>query len=185
MDTHLPDFVLARLFKDSLVLPSQSIKPALEPEPKGSEINLSNSTNSAHDKPEVKKWWLGDNTHKITILLLDKSHVFTGEKELEFLTNILSACHLNLSNVALINYDKTPLGYKEIQINPGCEKLILFGVTPQQIQLQFNFPAYQPQEYEQITFLQAAALPKMMQNSPEAKEEKKKLWFSLKKLFNI
>ncbi|HTN36143.1 MAG TPA: hypothetical protein VL053_03660 [Arachidicoccus sp.] len=185
MDTHLPDFVLARLYRDSLVIPDKSTMPSLKLVPKGNKINLPETTISPDKAHKVEKWWHGENRQRIAIVIADADNKIIGEKEAEFLTNILAACKLTLEDVAIINYAKSPLGYTEMLSNPGCDKFILFGVTPLQVQLQFSFPYYLSQAYDNCNFMLAQPLQNMMQTSGAAKEEKKKLWMGLKGFFQL
>ena len=108
MDTQLPEFVLAGLYKDALVITAPSTPPSAKLVVKGNEINSPEKPNVAQMPAEIRKWWSGSNNRQIAILVDDKSNVFIGEKELEFLTNILKACKLSLQDVALISYAKTP-----------------------------------------------------------------------------
>lgn len=185
MDTQLPEFVLAGLYKDVLVIteptPSLSAKLVL----KGNEINSPEKPNIAQNPAEVKKWWLGSNNRQIAILVEDKSSVFIGDKELEFLTNILKACKLSIADVALINYARTPRSYIELSQDPECTHFLIFGLSPAQLQLQFTFPPYQSQTVDQSHFLLAAPLSAMMSTTQEAKAEKMKLWNALQQFFHL
>jgi len=185
MDTQLPEFVLAGLYKDTLVITEPSTPPSAKLVVKGNEINSPEKPKVAEKQVEVPKWWYGSNSQRIAILVEDKSNVFIGEKELEFLTNILKACKLSISDIALINYARTPRSLEELIHDPGCTHFLLFGLSPAHLQLQFNFPLYQPQAVEQNQLLLAAPLSSMMSTSPAAKAEKMKLWNALQQFFQL
>ncbi len=163
----LPDFVLAELYKDSLVI-------------------LSDETQPQQDLPEEKaNWFLGENKKRVTILVNDAEAVYLRDEWLSFLSAILSACKLNLSDVAIVNHSKTPHPYKKILEKLLPEYFILFDVTANAIQLPFTIPDYQMQKYNNCIFLLTPSLEKMLGESKEAKLEKSKLWLSLKKMFNV
>ena len=185
MDTQLPEFVLAGLYKDVLVITEPSTPPSAKVVTKGNEINLAEAVNIPQKAPEIKKWWLGDNNRQIAVLVSDPSNVYIGEQELTFLTNILKACQLGMADIALINMAKTQRSYLELAGNPGCKQFILFGISPAELQLQFNFAPYQSQAVDSYQFLQAAPLNAMMLTTPEAKAEKMKLWQALQQFFHL
>lgn len=183
MDTHLPDFVLAQLFKNSLVITDS--EPAglasQKRNTKGKEITELKTEQIAQEK----KWWLGDGLKNIVILIEDPIHTIIEDSALEFLTNILVACHLGIKDIVIINYHHHPKGYMEIKKQFDAKTFLLFGVNAAQIQLNFTFPFYQPMKYDNCQFILSPKLNTLMQNTPEAKKEKGKLWVGLKNAFQI
>jgi hypothetical protein len=167
----LPDFLIADLYKHSIVLAGD------EPE-KGKK-------QPAKAQKAARQWYLGSNLQKITLLVTEKEAVYLQDDSLEFLSSILSACKLNLGDVAIVNHHNDPVDYNFLKENlsPAC--LLLFGVTAQQVQLPFSVPHYQVQKYDGRQFLLAPPLTAMLGASQEAKLEKSRLWLSLKKMFNI
>ncbi len=163
----LPDFVLAELYKDHLVV-------------------LSDETHTEQSfAPESSKWFFGENKKNVTILVNDSGAVYLRDEWLNFLSSILSACKMNLSDVAIINYFNHPVSYKEVQEKLSPAFFILFDVTAASIQLPFTIPHYQMQKYNNCIFLLAPSLQNMLSESKEAKLEKSKLWLSLKKMFSV
>lgn len=185
MDTQLPEFVLAGLYKDTLVITEPSNLPSAKLVIKGNEINSPEKPNIIQKPVQNKNWWLGSNNRQIAIVVEDQANVFIGDQELEFLTNILKACQLSMADVALVNYARTPRSYTELSLNPGCTQFLVFGLNPAQLQLQFSFPPYQPQSVDQYQFLLAAPLSTMMNATPDAKAEKLKLWNALQQFFKL
>jgi len=185
MDTQLPEFVLAGLYKDALVITAPSTPPSAKLVVKGNEINSPEKPNIAEKQVEIPKWYLGSNNRQIAILIADKSGQLIKDKELEFLTNILKACKLSIEDIALINYIRTPRSLEELSLDPGCNQFILFGLSPAQLQLQFSFPTYQPQTIGANHLLLAAPLSNMMSPTPEAKAEKLRLWNALQQFFHL
>jgi hypothetical protein len=173
--TQLPDFLIANLYRHSLVI--------LDDEQKSGETPI--PANTATAETAARKWYLGSNLQKITLVVNQKDAVYVNDESLNFLSSILAACKLNLGDVALINYHNEPVNYTFLKENASPQHLILFGVTAQQIQLPFTVPNYQVQKYDNCNFLIAADLEMMLGNGQEAKLEKSKLWLSLKKMFNV
>ena len=69
------------------------------------------------------------------------------------------------------------------QLQP--EFLLLFGITALQIELPFTMPDYQVQQYDNCQIIIAPSLNDLNQQTQQAKAEKKKLWKSLQKMFNL
>ena len=171
----LPDFLIANLYRNSLVI--------LDDEQK--LVETSSPVNMPTAETVVREWWLGSNLQKITLLVDQKDTLYVNDESLRFLSNILGACKLNLGDVAIVNYQNEPVNYTFLKENTTPQHLILFGVTAKQIQLPFTVPNYQVQKYDNCSFLIAAGLETMLGDSQEAKLEKSKLWLSLKKMFNM
>ncbi len=168
----LPDFLIAELYKNSLVITDEVPKPV--------------KTKPKQGKPTAEReWYLGSNLQKITLLVSEKEAVYLQEDSLQFLSTILGACKLNLGDVAIVNFENDPIDYGFLKEKLSPSYLILFGVTAQQVQLPFTIPNYQVQKYDACQFLLAPPLNTMLGTTQEAKLEKSKLWLSLKKMFNI
>ena len=209
----LPDFVIANLFGNNLVIgddvqhvekkliketnspehatiatiiapPSQILEPAI------TTAAPAKTAKPAIAQPPVviapnKQWYLGNNGKKITILVKETDVAFVNDLHLQFLSNILSACKLNLGDIALINHLNYPLLFSDLQQKVDPHFLIMFDVTTTELQLPFIIPDYQVQAYNQCQFLVAPALSVMDGDSQAAKIEKTKLWTSLKKMFQL
>lgn len=124
---------------------------------------------------------LGDNQQKILIIVQSPDAVHLPDKELEFLTGILSACKLTLADVAIVNIQEQEADYKELTSHFGSRIVFLFDIAPVSFGLPINFPHYQIQAYAGNSFIYAPAL-KALEND---RLEKTKLWASLKRLFNL
>lgn len=177
MNEQLPASVLAGLFKNDLVytgekLHTVSVKaPAPEPE------------RSAPVSPAKK--YLGNYERKIIVLVNDAQHTYLSDEELEFLSGILNACKLNLAHIALINFNTTPQDFAKLKSEMQPQYLLAFGINALEIQLPFDMPDYQVQQYNNCTIVTAPALSVMNNKTPEAKAEKTKLWKCLQKVFNL
>ncbi|MES2374436.1 MAG: hypothetical protein V4557_17800 [Bacteroidota bacterium] len=168
----LPGFLIADLYRHSIVLAGDEPKTERK-QPK-------------KDVPAAERqWYLGSNLQKITLLVSEKEAVYLQDDSLQFLSNILGACKLNLGDVAIVNHHNDPVDYTFLKEKLSPAFLLLFGVTAQEIQLPFSVPYYQVQKYDGRQFLLGPSLDKMLGDSQESKLEKSKLWLSLKKMFNI
>jgi hypothetical protein len=168
----LPDFMLPDLYKNHLVIINE---PSV-----GNKIEKKNLESDLKE-PE----FLGNNQKKITILVSDKDAVFVNDQALQFLSAILTACKLNLGDVAIVNLANHKLSYPVIKEWLTPRNMILFDIEATSIQMPFKLPFYQVQAYDQCSILFAPSLAIMMGDSREAKLEKSKLWLSLKNMFNL
>lgn len=168
----LPDFLIADLYKNSLVIADDEPGTA-EKKPENGKILTE------------RQWFLGSNLRNITLLVDEKEAVYLKDDALQFLSSILGACHLNLGDVAIVNHFTDPVSYSTLkeQLKPAF--LIAFGIKAQAIQLPFTIPNYQIQNYDQCQFLLSMPLESMLKNTQEAKLEKSKLWLCLKKMFAV
>lgn len=191
----LPDFILADLYKNTLVVlddvkPKKAIVQTVEASIESSTKlavepiveALPAQIKSTH-KPE--KIFLGDNKKNITILVKENNAVYLNDESLNFLSNILGACKLNLGDVAIVNHQTEPMLYPLLKEQLSPNFLLLFDVSPTEINLPFTIPFYQVQAYNNCSFLTAPSLQNMLGTSQEAKLEKSKLWLSLKKMFGL
>ncbi len=168
----LPDFLIADLYRNSLVITGEEPKT-------GNKITIPGKTVTETG------WYLGSNLQKITLVVNEKEAVYLPDDSLQFLSSILGACKFNIGDVAIVNHHNNPVDYVSLKekLSPGF--LLLFGVTAQALQLPFTIPYYQVQKYDSCQMLLSPSLNNMLGNSQEAKLEKSKLWLCLKKMFNV
>ncbi len=122
--------------------------------------------------------FLGDNGANILVLVNDPEALHIAEKQLEFLTKVLTPCKLDLSQIALINNSREKVDYKELTVfEPRI--ILMFGVEPANIGLPFTIPDFQIQLYNNIQYHTAPPLDKLEND----KQMKQQLWENLKKLF--
>lgn len=168
----LPDFVISDLYKNQLVVIEDSV--AETKLPKKEELTIP-------AKPE----FLGNNRKSICILVKDAQAVYLNDQSLQFLSAILTACKLNLGDVAIINFSRTPLHYSSLKEWLTPKYMLVFDIGATTLQMPFDLPIYQVQSYDKCSFLFVPALEQMTSDTREAKIEKSKLWLSLKTMFNI
>jgi len=178
----LPPFILAELYPHSLVILEQE-QPLQQPVEKP-------MFTLQEELPQLKKEktgfsFLGNNARKICIVVEDHTAVFLSDIDLQFLTNVLSACKLNIGDVAIVNTAQSAISMNQINEHIIPSVCLLFGMDTDAIGLPFKIPAYQQQAYANCTFLMLPHFDRFAGNGEAAKLEKTKLWVSLKKLLNI
>lgn len=124
---------------------------------------------------------LGGNKKGILILVSNDQYPYLPDAELDFLSNILGACRLSIADVAIVNLHHYPQPYTELVKQFGSRQVLLMGITPQQIDLPFNFPHFQLQNFDQRTYLCALPLGPISQS----RDLKMQLWGCLKNMFGI
>ena len=133
------------------------------------------------DKQETLKF-LGKNQKNILILVSKDNVPFLEDDELNFLSTVLTACNLSLADVSIVNQNSaTPFNYRDLTNQLKSKKVLLFGVEAETIDLPFNFPHFQLQQFDQCTYLSAPAL----KNIGIDKALKTQLWNCLKNLFRL
>lgn len=170
--SQLPDFLIADLYKNSLVI--------MDNEPR-----LPERKTEPDRAITERQWFLGSNLQKITLLVHEKEAVYLPDDSLQFLSNILGACQLNLGDVAIVNHSNDPVNYLFLKEALTPAFLLLFGVTAQGVELPFTIPHYQVQKYDNCQILLAPPLHTLLGNTQEARLEKSKLWLCLKKMFKV
>ena len=177
----LPDFLLPALFGETLVI-TDYIKAS--PVPQKTTTPPPATTEKVTVAP-IKTLFLGDNKKNITVLVKDTEAVYLREEWLQFLTNILAACKLNIGDVAIINQAQGAVTFAALQSATTPKFLIAFDVDTQEIGLPFTIPHYQVQEFNNCIFILCPTLSVMLGNTEQVKLEKTKLWMSLKRMFGI
>ncbi|MDR0791738.1 MAG: hypothetical protein LBE82_00400 [Chitinophagaceae bacterium] len=180
----LPDFVIADLYKNSLVIIGDEVTNNTHEISKADK----NTELPDADKPDIAKpalQWLGDNNKFITIVVNDPANAFISDAAFNFLTNILAACKLTIADVAIINLAKKEYDYREIIDALHSKYLLIFGIDARTLNIPVSLSNYSPEEKNNCRFLSAVSLEMMNQNTDEAKKEKGKLWSCLKKIFSL
>ena len=124
---------------------------------------------------------LGNNDKNI-LIVVNSEAVYLPDRELTFLTGILTACKLSLADVVLFNFNNHPeTSWKELTVFFKSKIVLLFDLEPPAFGLPMNFPNYQIQPFSGCSYLFSPSL-KELEND---RAEKTKLWNCLKRLFNI
>jgi len=156
--------ILADFYKNSLI----------EPEDESSSIQI---TRKKH------QWkYLGENKKKVLIVVYYDEIVHIPDAQLAFLTNLLSACKLNLGDTAILNFRHyTSADFNSIISYFETKTVFLFGIEPESFGLPILFPQFQVQSFNNSTYLFTPSL----QEIENDKVLKSKLWVCLRKIFNL
>lgn len=135
-----------------------------------------------HGKSEAGLKYLGDNKRGIILVVDNKEATYLPGVLLDFLMEILTACKLNMDDVALINIAKYKhFDYNEILNNLDPKTILVFGVSLSAIGLPFTIPEFQLQVFNKITYLSGPSISQLQAD----KELKRSLWLCLKQIFSI
>ena len=129
---------------------------------------------------EKKEQELDQFEPKEILILVKSESAIPNEKQTTFLSAILKALKLELSNVNLIcsgSNDFRP--YQELTKRLKPNKIILFGISPSEFSLPMHFPLFQIQSFEKIKYLCAPTLEEI----ESEKSLKMTLWQTLQQLF--
>ncbi|MEO6314284.1 MAG: hypothetical protein ABIU63_13735 [Chitinophagaceae bacterium] len=138
------------------------------------------------EKTATKKGlqYLGKNQKGICILVDYAKDVYLPDEQLNFLTAILQACHLNLGDVAIVNRSREKISLEELKTQLPCHQLLAFGVSSATLGLG-ELPMFTVHQAGDCTMVFSPAAEQLNQAHPESKVLKSKLWNCLKQLFNV
>jgi len=144
--------------------------------------NLIESDNTPIDK-EVEKAStissLGENQQQILFLVYEPEQRFLPDDEMTLLSNLITACKLSMADIALVNFYHNQVDYHSFVNYFHPVKILLFGVSTEELNLPFTIPFFQIQPFQEQLYLTAPSLKNFLNN----KDLKKELWASLQKLF--
>ncbi|MBI2729703.1 MAG: hypothetical protein HYX40_02955 [Sphingobacteriales bacterium] len=163
-DIQFPPVFLTDLYKNSLVQLDES--PATIPVKQENNATIK---------------FLGENKKSILILVQDPASPFLNETSFNLLLNILTACKLNMGDVALINNSKLSAELSEVLKKLSAKTVLLFGIEAREMNLPIDFPHYQVQKHGSITYLSSNDFEGLEAD----KQQKGKLWLCLKKIFDL
>jgi len=160
---------IALLFKNSLV-----------------EVNSEKQVLSNADintEPIAFGWkFLGENKKKTLIVVNYKDADNIPDKQLTFLTKLLTACNLNLADVAILNFhNHRSSDFEKILQHFRPKVVLLFDTGPGEFGMPMIFPQFQVQGYKDAVFVSSPSLETI---EPD-KTLKGKLWVCLKKIFSL
>jgi hypothetical protein len=170
--------VISNLYTKTLVSTGSTHQPLMNINDQA-EISERNKPVSIAEN-EIK--YLGENCKNILVVVNDKTINFLPNDELAFLTNMLSACKLNIADIAIINLINihNP-SYKLLFEKFKSSIVLLFGTNPDMLQLPVSFPHFQVQSFNNCTFLFTPTLHEIKDD----KVLKSKLWVCLRRIFNV
>jgi len=129
--------------------------------------------------------FLGKNLMQLVMLVDYNSEVYLPENQLNFISNILKACKMNLADVAIVNVNKQPISLERLsqQLNP--KYLVLFGIDSSILDFHTQLTAFNIITSNDIQVFAAPALEQLNQDGDEGKLLKSKLWLCMKKMLNL
>ena len=177
----LPGFLIADLYKNALV----EIEDTKEDTKASTQKRSFVAEEASHAKPDDGLKYLGQNEKNILIIVNTNEAAYVNDSDLQFLTNILRACNLNLGDIAIINTDIQPINFNLLKESLSAKTLLLFGVEPGDIKLPFSIPQFQVQQYAGCSIVTAPPLAELNAPTNEGKLIKSKLWRSLQTCFDL
>ena len=129
--------------------------------------------------------FLGKNLQSICFLVSYPDEEFMPKEQLAFLQRILTACKCSLDDIALINAKHHPIHLETVKKQLHPRILFLWGVPPSLAGFGQSFPDLVMSSWEEMKIIPVAQTELMSRESPEGLELKRRLWITLKKLFNL
>lgn len=182
----LPDFVIAALYTAPLVQDGASapvMRTTGEPVSDGMLPDMPVSK-AEHSGSKAYRY-LGKNNRKVSVIARYPDDPYIPEEHLQFLVKILSACKLNLGDVAILNDSVAPIEIDNLRKQLQPAYILMFDVEPTEIGLPISFPLMKPQNFDGAQLLCIPPIAAMLQETDLAKGLKKQLWESLKQIFVV
>lgn len=155
--------IISNLFKDSLI-----------GEFRGKEKNTAGDNFNQN--------FFGGNNKNILLLINNIDVNFLPEKQILFLSEILSACNLSLEDIAIVNLNKLiGQNFKNIPERLNSQIIILSDVELSMLELPFKIPLFQIQQHKEKKYVSIPSL-QTIQNDTVLK---KRLWSLLQVLFSL
>lgn len=126
--------------------------------------------------------YLGKNLKNITLLVHYPEHAYMPEEHLNFLTNILKACQLNMGDIAIVNNATRQTDLHTLTAVLQPKQLLLFGSFRN---IMSDVTPFIIKDIQGIKILTAPELGDLDSGTAESKQLKGKLWNCLKQLFNV
>ena len=134
-------------------------------------------------EPALK--YLGGNLRKTVFLVSHLQCQYLPEHHLQFLIRILSACKMNLGDVAILNYSNSHPDITQLKKSLEPLRLILCGIEPASLNIPFEFPQFKLQEFDHCVYLSIPSFDNLNQENEEGKLLKTRLWGCLKEMFEV
>jgi hypothetical protein len=141
------------------------------------EDQVSTVKATSNEKIEINS--LGENRKHVLFLVNDSSCKFLPDEEMDLLTKLVSACKLSMADIALLNFNSSKYNYLQFNNAFHPKKILIFGIKTSELELPFDIPHFQVQNFQEQLYLTAPTLKEFLNNTALKKE----LWISLQKLF--
>ncbi|PWT78710.1 MAG: hypothetical protein C5B59_01205 [Bacteroidetes bacterium] len=164
----LSGLTIKELYGHQLVMPAQTIVDK-----------------SQKEKPAEGYAFLGNNEKKITLVVQTADSEFLPDEDFQFISKMLGACKLHVSDVAILNHHRKPVVMGEVTNQLHPKVVMMFGLEPMLLKIPFTMPLFKVQAYDSCSYLYVPALNSLKQDNEEGKLLKSKLWLCLQKLFPV
>lgn len=159
-DLQLPPFLIGELYRNNLV-----------------DLKIPDNIVTANDIS-----YLGGNRKKSVFLAREKNAKYLEDSQLQFFTQLITACKLQMEDIALINIEgMDSITYKKLNSLLDSQTVVGFGLKTRDLDLPFDIPKYQVQKFENTLYMMSSSIVSLLDNPAE----KKLLWTALKKMFNL
>jgi hypothetical protein len=142
-----------------------------------------NTKGSDEDASSLPYRFLGKNQKRITVIARYAQDPYIPEDHLQFLIKILSACKLNLGDVAIINDSSAAAEISKLKKELDPKYVLMFDIKPDEIGLPLSFPVLKAQVFDGCTFLTIPSIAALNGDDDTARGLKKQLWDCLRKMF--
>ncbi|MEP6926742.1 MAG: hypothetical protein ABI834_03855 [Ginsengibacter sp.] len=143
------------------------------------DLKANTADNILNQIPDII--FFGGNQKKIIIVFNNSQNKFLGDIQMKFLDDILTACGLTISDVALVNIFHRNITHYQLMMQLHPKKVLIFGIPSNNLDLPFNIPFFQIQNFQEQVFMLSPSIEELQMNT----ELKKSLWECLQKIFNI
>lgn len=124
----------------------------------------------------------GTNKKNILVAVSEEIHSFLSDADLQFLSNVLSACGVSMNDTALINCFNEPLAIsKNLDEQFAPQVIIFLGTAPHLLGFPVEIPQYRIGRHNGQKYLCAPQLKKIAADQ----SQKKLLWNALQELFDL
>jgi hypothetical protein len=149
---------------------------------KNSLVDLTNSEVKTANKNEPVIDYLGGNKKNIIFMANDEKSKYLNDTLMNFLNELLIACKLTMADIALVNFhQKKIITDKELSVQLKAHKIVVFGLTTEDIALPLHIPFFHVQKFQQREYLICPSLEELRLN----RDLKKQLWNCFKEIFDI
>src|SRR5436190_2914493 len=151
-DIRLTSTLLVEIYRDSLVeINDQShVNPV---QSSTSQRQTPPENNSTTNRSAVAWKHLGEFKKRILLVVRYTGITYMPDEPLNFLTSMLGACKLSLTDVAIVNIADLPsIQYSDLREKFNSAVIMLFGVAPSELEMPVNFPEFQIQPLNTVLF---------------------------------
>ncbi len=121
----------------------------------------------------------GKNKKQFLWLVEETSHPYLSDADFQFLTDVLTACKMNMEDIALVNLAKNAFSFEELLTNLAPKHLVVSTVNDHRLPFQTADYLVQQQAGYQLCCTEPLA------EIRSDKTKKSKLWLALKQMLSL